>query len=163
MGARSLRVVLLFSVLGATPLAAQGVRYGVGGSGFAALKSGGGSDFGFGVAVDYFPGGPIGARLDGSWIFQTGDDGVVLNGDVTYNLHTSSPSVHPFVMGGMSLRSSQDFDASTQLGFNAGAGINFHLRGSPVGLWADGRFQRFFSPGASGLQFMAGVRLGQGE
>jgi hypothetical protein len=161
--ARLARVVLLASAVGVAPLAAQGMRYGVGGSGFVSLESGGGSDFGFGAAVDYYPGGPIGARLDGSWIFRAGDDGVVLNGDVTYNLHTISPSVHPFVVSGLSLRASQDFDASTQLGFNAGAGINFHLRSSPIGLWADGRFQHFFSPGANGLQFMAGVRLGEGE
>jgi hypothetical protein len=163
MYARFAGLILVASALAAAPLAAQGFRYGVGGSGLVSLENGGGSDFGFGVAFDFYPGGPLGARLDGSWIFQTGDDGVVLNGDATYNMHTASPSVHPFLMGGLSLRASQDFDASTQLGLNAGAGINFHLRSSPIGLWADGRFQHFFSPDVNGLQFMAGVRLGEGE
>jgi hypothetical protein len=157
-----LTAFVILATLISSPAFAQGARFGVGGSGDVSLEDNGGSDFGFGAAFDYYPGGPVGFRLDGSWIFHTGDDGVLLNGDATYNF-VNHPSIHPFLMGGLSLGASQDFDESTQLGLNAGAGINFHLRNSPVGLWADGRFHHFFSPDNNGLQFMAGVRFGDGE
>ncbi len=162
MRTRLAGLVVLASLMGALPASAQGVRFGVGGSGDISLEDNGGSDFGLGAAMDYYPGGPVGFRLDGSWIFRTGDDGVLLNSDATYNF-VNHPSVHPFLMGGLSLGASQSFDASTQLGLNAGAGINFHLRNTPIGLWADGRFHHFFSPDNNGLQFMAGMRFGEGE
>jgi hypothetical protein len=163
MRTRIAGLILLASLTGVAPASAQGMRVGFGGTGLVSLESGGGSDFGLGAALDYYPGGTVGFRADGSWIFRGGRDGLLFNTDATYNFRTQAPSVHPFLIGGLSLASNQDFDAATQLGLNAGAGINFHLRSSPVGLWADGRFHHFFSPDNNGLQFMAGIRLGEGE
>jgi hypothetical protein len=163
MRARLEGFVLLASLIGVIPASAQGMRFGIGGSGLVSLEEGGGSDFGFGAAMDYYPGGPVGFRLDGSWIFQTGDDGLIFNGDATYNFVKNSPSIHPFLIGGLSLATFQYFVAATKLGLIAVAGINFHLRRSPIGLWADGRYHHLFSPDSNGLQFMAGVRFGEGE
>ena len=155
-------LALLASLIGTTTATAQGARWGVGGSGLVSLETGGGSDFGFTGLFDYYPGGKLGYRVDGSWIFETGTDDLLFNADATYNFVTGSPSVHPFIMGGGTVAALTNFD-DANVGVNVGAGINFHLRNSPLGLWADGRYHHLFSPSFNGLQFTAGVRLGKGE
>lgn len=158
-------LVLLAAMAGAVPAEAQGVRFGVGIVPVISLEDEGGSDFGIGGQVDFLPtgnpDGHWGARVDGAYIFNEFSNYLLWNGDVAYHFTTASPSIHPFLLGGAALRHGGDIDA--QFGIGAGAGTNIHLSGSPVGLYVDARFQRFFDPGFSQLQLGGGVRFGQGE
>ena len=154
---RRLVVLVLAAVLLAAPRAeAQGIRYGLGGTVQFSLEDGGGSDFGVSGVVDFIPSGHLGFRLDGSYMFNEGDNYFLINGDAAYHFTTSSRSIHPYVLGGVSLLG---FD-ETDFGVNIGAGANFHRSGSSIGFFADLRFNRFFDSDASGLQLMGGVRFG---
>lgn len=155
-------LVLVAAMAGAVPAEAQGVRFGVGIVPVISLEDNGGSDFGVGGQVDYIPGGNWGARVDGSYMFGEGSDYFLWNADLAYHFTTASPSIHPFLLGGAAFRNGGEF-VEEQFGIGAGAGANFHLTGSPVGLYVDARFQRFFDPGFSQLQLGGGVRFGQGE
>jgi hypothetical protein len=154
---RRLVVIALAAALFAAPRAeAQGVRYGLGGTVQFSLEDGGGSDFGVSGVVDFIPAGHLGFRLDGSYLFNEGDNYFLINGDAAYHFTTSSHSIHPYVLGGASLLG---FD-ETDFGINIGAGANFHRSGSSIGFFADLRFNRFFDSDASGLQLMGGLRFG---
>lgn len=154
---RRLVVLALAAALLAAPRAeAQGIRYGLGGTVQFSLEDGGGSDFGVSGVVDFIPSGNLGFRLDGSYLFNEGDNYFLINGDAAYHFTTSSHSIHPYVLGGVSLLG---FD-ETEFGVNIGAGSNFHRSGSSIGFFADLRFNRFFDSDASGLQLMGGVRFG---
>jgi hypothetical protein len=154
---RRLVVIALAAVLIAAPRAeAQGIRYGLGGTVQFSLEDGGGSDFGLSGVVDFIPAGNFGFRLDGSYLFREGDQDFLINGDAAYHFTTSSESIHPYLLGGVSI---SGFD-ETEFGINAGAGANFHRSGSSIGFFADLRFNRFFDSDASGLQLMGGVRFG---
>ena len=156
MRTRSATLILALMLGGGTALQAQGVRYGLGGTVQFSLEEGGGSDFGVSGIVDFIPAGHLGFRVDGSYLFNEGDNYFLINGDAAYHFTTSSSSIHPYVLGGLSLLG---FD-ETDFGINAGAGANFHRSGSSVGFFADVRFNRFFDNDASGLQVMGGVRFG---
>ncbi|HEU5049220.1 MAG TPA: hypothetical protein VFU00_02785 [Gemmatimonadales bacterium] len=150
-------ITLAALCLAGTRADAQGIRYGLGGTGQFSLEEGGGSDFGFGAIVDFIPVGHLGFRLDGSYLFNEGDDYFLLNGDAAYHFSTASRTLHPYLLGGASLLG---FD-ETEFGVNVGAGANFHRPGGSVGFFADARFNHFFDNSVSGLQIMAGVRFGE--
>ncbi len=156
MRRRLVGIAMAAVLLSSSGLEAQGVRYGVGGTVLFSLEDGGGSDFGISGVVDFIPSGNLGFRLDGSFLFREGSQDFLINGDAAYHFTTSSESIHPYLLGGVSV---VGFD-ETRFGLNAGAGANFHRSGSSMGFFADVRFLRFFDPGESGLQLMGGVRFG---
>jgi len=149
-------IALAAMVLVSARLEAQGIRYGVGGTVQFSLEDDGGSDFGLSGVVDFIPAGNLGFRLDGSYLFREGDQDFLINGDAAYHFTTSSETLHPYLLGGVSIAG---FD-ETEFGINVGAGANFHRSGSSIGFFADLRFNRFFDSDASGLQLMGGVRFG---
>ena len=149
-------IAIAATLLLSARLEAQGIRYGVGGTVQFSLEDDGGSDFGISGVVDFIPSGNLGFRLDGSYLFREGDQDFLINGDVAYHFTTASESIHPYLLGGVSL---SGFD-ETEFGINAGAGANFHRSGSSIGFFADLRFNRFFDSETSGLQIMGGVRFG---
>jgi hypothetical protein len=149
-------IILAGAVAISSPLEAQGIRYGLGGTVQFSLEDEGGSDFGISGVVDFIPAGNLGFRLDASYLFREGDQDFLINGDAAYHFRTSSESIHPYLLGGVSIAG---FD-ETEFGINAGAGANFHRSGSSIGFFADLRFNRFFDSDASGLQLMGGVRFG---
>jgi hypothetical protein len=156
MSRRLVLIVLAATLLGAPRAEAQGIRYGLGGTVQFSLEDGGGSDFGISGVVDFIPAGNLGFRLDGSYLFNEGDNYFLINGDAAYHFTTASQSIHPYVLGGVSMLG---FD-ETDFGVNVGAGANFHRSGSSIGFFADLRFNRFFDSDASGLQLMGGLRFG---
>ena len=152
-------LVLVAAMAGAVPAEAQTVRFGVGIVPVIGLEDGAGSDFGIGAQLDYVPAGNWGVRLDGAYMF---DDYFLWNADGAYHFTTTSSRIHPFLLGGLAILNSDDF-GDAELGIGLGGGLNFHLPNSPVGLYVDARFQRFFDADFNQLQLGAGVRFGQGE
>jgi hypothetical protein len=96
---------------------------------------------------------PVGIQLDlllldfSSTIFQFTLDGV-------YTFSSSSKAFQPYIIAGLGLYNG-DF------GINAGAGADFAIKGSPIGFFADARFNVIFysGPDQSLLPINVGVRV----
>ncbi len=96
---------------------------------------------------------PIGLQLDmllldmSSTIFQFTLDGV-------FTFSSSSNAFQPYIIAGLGL-----YDGN--FGINAGAGADFAIKGSPIGFFADARFNLVFlsGPDQSILPINAGVRV----
>ena len=162
MRIRSVAALLVFAALLPSTALGQGARFGIGATATIGLEEGGGSNFGPTAIFDYIAGGHLGFRVDGSYLFETGSDLLLFNGDAVYHFSTSSASTHPFVMGGASLLAVSDFD-DTEFGINLGAGANFHRSGSSMGFFANALFQYFFDSEFKQLQLAGGVRFGENE
>ena len=160
MRIRSVAALLVFAAMIPATAQAQGARFGVGATATFGLEEGGGSNLGPTAIFDYVAGGNLGFRADLSYLFETGTDLLLLNGDAVYHFTTSSASMHPFIMGGASLLALSDFD-DTELGLNLGAGANFHRSGSSLGFFANAVFQYFFDSEVKQLQLAGGVRFGE--
>ena len=162
MRMRTAIAFLVLATLAPVPAQAQGARFGVGATATFGLEDGGGSNFGPMAIFDYIPGGHLGFRIDGAYLFETGTDFLLFNGDAVYHFTTSSARIHPFVMGGASLLALSDFD-DTELGLNLGAGANIHRSGSSIGFFANALFQYFFDSEFKQLQLAGGIRFGENE
>ena len=162
MRIRSVAAVLVCAALIPATTQAQGARFGIGATATIGLEDGGGSNFGPTAIFDYVAGGHLGFRADASYLFETGSDLLLFNGDAVYHFTTSSASMHPFLMGGLSVLALSDFD-DTELGINFGAGANFHRSGSSIGFFANALFQYFFDSEFKNLQLAGGVRFGENE
>jgi hypothetical protein len=96
---------------------------------------------------------PFGVQLDmllldmASTVFQFTLDGV-------FTFSSSSKAFQPYVIAGLGL-----YDGN--FGINAGAGADFAIKGSPIGFFADARFNLIFAsgPDQSILPINAGVRV----
>ena len=152
-------LVLFASLVGAVPAEAQTVRFGVGIVPVIGLEDGAGSDFGIGAQLDYVPAGNWGVRVDGAYMF---DEYLLWNGDVAYHFTTASSRIHPFLLGGLAVVNDDSFD-NAELGVGLGGGLNIHIPNSPVGVYVDARFQRFFDADFNQIQLGGGIRFGQGE
>jgi hypothetical protein len=125
---RTLALVLGLSAagaLGAAPAHAQGVRFGLAGTGLFSLEDGGGSDLGFtGLAQFGRSHGNVGFRLDASLLRGDGDWSQLVTGDVSYTFHTPESLLHPYVLAGAGVVHMRDL---TKPMAKAGGGLDYHL------------------------------------
>jgi hypothetical protein len=154
----ALGVATLAIVAGATaaPLAAQGVRFGVGGGPTFVLEDGGGTDF-HAMGTVAFGGGddlPVSFRVDGQ--YQLGDAANVLSGtgNVVYAFSVSEETkFRPYLIGGLGIYNInpdlEDADSETKFGINAGAGFTVPVGQGTTRLFGEARFHNVFTEGES--------------
>lgn len=156
----------LVAALSASSAQAQGVRFGVAGTGLFSLESGGGSQFG-GMALVAFGGGassPIGFRVDGTFLKKNGVTTIPVTADVIYTFVTAASSMfHPYLLAGGGLVHASGGGASvTKPMAKAGVGADYMM--SSVMLFGEATFDGFFYGGGSGttkaLQVNLGVKFG---
>ena len=148
--------LVVAALLQAAPLAAQGVRFGVGGGPTFVLEDGGGTDFhimgtaAFAVGEDL----PVTFRLDGQ--YQLGDLFDVLSGtaNAVYAFSVSDETkFRPYLIGGLgiyNLNPDSDLaDSQTKLGINAGAGFSVPVGQGTTRLFGEARFHNIFAEGES--------------
>jgi hypothetical protein len=128
----------------ASPVAAQGIRFGAGLGPAISLESGGGTDFhvmgtaAFGREV----GNPVYFRADGMLQFRSGSELFIGTGNVVYNFFVAEETrIRPYVIGGAGIYA----DGGTDVGINAGAGSIFALGNTPARLFAEARFHAIFA------------------
>ena len=163
---KGVAALAMVTVLGASTVHAQGVRFGVAGTGLFSLQSGGGSAFG-GMALVGFggkDGSPLGFRVDATFSKKSGVTTLPVTADVVYTFETAESSMfHPYLIAGGGLVHSSGFGASTTKPMaKAGAGFDY-MMGS-VMLFGEATFDLFFYGGAGGtgktLQTNVGVKFG---
>ncbi|HYC31484.1 MAG TPA: outer membrane beta-barrel protein [Gemmatimonadales bacterium] len=138
----------------AAPLAAQGVRFGVGGGPTFVLEDGGGTDFHI-MGTAAFAGGedlPVSFRVDGQ--YQLGDAADVLSGtaNAVYSFEVSDETkFRPYLIGGLGIYNiNPDFegaDSETKFGINAGAGFSVPVGQGSTRLFGEARFHNIFTSG----------------
>jgi hypothetical protein len=146
--------VAIAALTSASPLAAQGVRFGVGGGPTFVLEDGGGTDF-HAMGTVAFAGGddlPVSFRLDGQ--YQLGDDVDVLSGtgNAVYAFSVSEDTkFRPYLIGGLGIYNinpdAEGFDSETKFGINAGAGFNVPVGQGNARLFGEARFHNIFTEG----------------
>jgi hypothetical protein len=160
--------VAVVAMTSAAPLAAQGVRFGVGGGPTFSLEEGGGTDFhvlgtvAFGGSADR----PLSFRVDG--MYQLGDQFDVLSGagNAVYSFDVSEETrFRPYLIGGLGVyHVSPDGpgESSTEFGINAGAGFTVPVGSGTTQLFGEARFHNIFTEGESTslLPITLGVRFG---
>ena len=162
---RAVGAIAALAILSAaSPVAAQGIRFGAGVGPTFSLESGGGTDFhvmgtaAFGREVDH----PVNFRIDGILQFRTGSDLFIGTGNVVYNFAVSEDTrIRPYVIGGAGIYA----DGGTDFGINAGAGANFPLGSTPARLFVEGRFHAIFAEGntVTQLPITVGLMFGGGH
>ena len=140
----------------ASPLAAQGVRFGVGGGPTFVLEDGGGTDFHL-LGTVAFAGGddlPVSFRVDGQ--YQLGDAYDILSGtgNAVYAFSVSEDTrFRPYLIGGLGIYNvsfdNDLIDSQTKFGLNAGAGFNVPVGDGNMRLFGEARFHNIFIEGES--------------
>lgn len=174
-----LAVLAVASLAGAGSLAAQGVRFGVGGG--LLLPTGdykNGDKAGFLAGADgtyWLAGQQIGIRLDASYSQTSEKSGVLAHktkmigglAEVVYAFMTPSDQVRPYVLGGVGLfnvkLSAGGADTSeTKVAFGGGAGVAFKIGAGSTRLFVEGRYTsvKAFDTTLPFLGVKAGVRFG---
>jgi len=153
VGVASLALAAMSSV---APLAAQGVRFGVGGGPTFILEDGGGTDFHL-MGTAAFGGGadlPVSFRVDG--MYQLGDAVDVLSGtgNAVYSFSVSEGTrFRPYLIGGLGIYNinpdSDLADSETKFGINAGAGFTVPVGRGSTRLFGEARFHNVFTEGES--------------
>ena len=150
----------------ASTVTAQGVRFGVAGTGLFSLESGGGTAFGgtalvgFGGRIDH----PLGFRVDGSIVHGDGATSELATADVVYTFHTPERVLHPYLLAGGGVQHSPGF---TKPMAKAGAGFDYHLfhRNRGTVLFGEATFNLLFRGNGAGtgkaLQVNLGVKFGE--
>lgn len=141
-------------IIGAAPLTAQGVRFGVGGGPTFILEDGGGTDF-HALGTVAFAGGadlPVSFRVDGA--YQLGDDFDLLSGtaNAVYAFSVSDETkFRPYLIGGLGIYNinpdSDLADSETKFGINAGAGFSVPVGTGTTRLFGEARFHNVFTSG----------------
>ncbi len=158
---KGVAVLALAAVVGASSANAQGVHFGVAGTGLFSLESGGGSAFG-GMALVGFggkAGSPIGFRVDGT-VTHKGATQIIGTADIVYTFVTAASSMfHPYLLAGGGVTHVPNF---TKPMFKAGVGADYMM--GNVMLFGEATFDGFFYGGGSGmtkaLQANLGVKFG---
>jgi len=142
--------VAIAAFISASPLAAQGVRVGVGGGPTFVLEDGGGTDFHL-MGTVAFPLGedlPVSFRVDGQ--YQLGDAVDVLSGtaNAVYNFSVSEyTKFRPYLIGGLGIYNINPdvaaADSETKFGINAGAGFNVPVGQGNMRLFGEARASAF--------------------
>jgi len=146
--------VVLAATIGTTSVAAQGVRFGVGGGPTFVLEDGGGTDF-HAMGTVAFGGGadlPVSFRVDGQ--YQLGDAADVLSGtgNAVYAFSVSEETkFRPYLIGGLGIYNinpdAAGFDSETKFGINAGAGFTVPVGQGSTRLFGEARFHNVFAEG----------------
>ena len=132
-GVAALALVAAFS---ASSAQAQGVNFGIAGTGLFSLETGGGSMFG-GTALVGFGGSatsPLGFRVDGTVLHKNGITPVLGTVDVVYTFATAATSMfHPYLLagGGVYHQGAGDVDGSGVTKPMAKAGVGAASSSSP--------------------------------
>jgi hypothetical protein len=164
---KGVAVLAFAAVVGATTVEAQGVKFGVAGTGLFSLESGGGSEFGAMALVGFGgkAGSPIGFRVDGTFLKKNGVTSIPVTGDVIYTFATAASSMfHPYVLaGGGIIHASGGGESVTKPMAKAGVGADYMM--GKVMLFGEATFDLFFYGGNSGgtqkaLQTNLGVKFG---
>ena len=161
--------VVLAATIGTTPVAAQGVRFGVGGGPTFVLEDGGGTDFHVMGTAAFGGGGnlPVSFRVDGQ--YQLGDAADVLSGtaNAVYAFSVSEETkFQPYLVGGLGIYNvnpdAEGFDSETKFGINAGAGFTVPVGQGSTRLFAEARFHNIFIEGENRnlLPLTIGVMFG---
>lgn len=162
---KGVAALALASALFTTSAQAQGVQFGVAGSGLFSLEEGGGSDFG-GTLLVGFGGGadsPIGFRIDGTYIAS--DEALAMfTANVIYTFMTSADSkFHPYLIGtgGYLMDVGSDIIDVSDFLAGAGAGFNIMMENSNIRPFVEARFLNFFFEGNSSqsVQALLGVKF----
>jgi hypothetical protein len=163
---KGVAALALVAAVSASSAQAQGVRFGVAGTGLFSLESGGGSQFGA-MALVGFGGSatsPIGFRVDGTFLKKSGVTTLPITADIVYTFATAASSMfHPYLVAGGGIVHSSGFGESTTKPMaKAGVGADY-MMGS-VMLFGEATFDMFFYGGGSGttkaLQANVGVKFG---
>jgi hypothetical protein len=138
----------------AAPLAAQGVRFGVGGGPTFVLEDGGGTDFhvmgtaAFAVGEDL----PVSFRVDGQ--YQLGDAFDIFSGtgNAVYAFDVSDETrFRPYLIGGLGFYNvsfdDDALDSETKFGINLGAGFSVPVGSGNTRLFGEARFHNIFTSG----------------
>ncbi|MBA2626572.1 MAG: hypothetical protein H0U85_01015 [Gemmatimonadales bacterium] len=165
---RTVTVLAALAVIIGTPLAraeAQGVGFGLGGTGVFNLGSGSYSALGA-IGLVEFGGNarsPIHFRVDGTIAHGDGATFELVTADVVYAPHTPTSELHPYgVLGG----GIQHGAGNTSPMAKAGVGFDYHLfkRNHGTVLFGEGTFNLVFAGNGNGtdkqLQLNLGLKFG---
>ncbi len=172
---KGVAALALVAAVGASSAQAQGVNFGVAGTGLFSLESGGTSRFGVTGLVGF--GGsatsPIGFRVDGTFFpKKDGSTSVLATGDIVYTFATAASSMfHPYLLaGGGIIHSSYSNEGGSFTKPMAKAGVGADYMMGSVMLFGEATFDMFFygnsgtTSGKSGtdknLQANLGVKFG---
>ena len=148
--------VAIAAITSTSPLAAQGVRFGVGGGPTFVLEDGGGTDFHILGTVAFAAGEdlPVSFRVDGA--YQLGDAYNILSGtgNAVYSFNVSEETrFRPYLIGGLGIYNvsfdNDLIDNQTKFGINAGAGFTVPVGQGNMRLFGEGRFHNVFTEGGS--------------
>ena len=160
---RGVAALALATVFATSTANAQGVKFGVGGTGMFSLETGGGSSFG-GMFLVGFGGGPdkmLSFRVDGTVLRDNGVTQLIPTVDVVYTFRSSETSMfHPYLLaGGGIVHTRFDGEGDTRPMAKAGAGFDYAM--SSVTLFAEPTFNLFFYEGntSKALQVNVGVKF----
>ena len=157
----------LMSVVSFSTANAQGVRFGVAGTGLFSLETGGGSEFG-GMALVGFgsPTSMIGFRVDATVLHKSGVTPIIGTGDITYTFKTAeTSSIHPYLLAGGGIEHiSVAGVSSTKPVAKVGAGFDYNLPNGKMAIFAEPTFNLLFLGSGAGtqkaLQVNVGVKFG---
>jgi opacity protein-like surface antigen len=174
-----LAVLAVASVAGAGSLAAQGVRFGIGGG--LLMPMGDYKDLdkaGFLVGADgtyWMAGNALGIRLDASYSQTSEKSGVpahkvkMIGGlaEIVYAFLTPADQIRPYILGGVGmfnvkLVGSGADTSETKVGFGGGAGLAFKVGSGSTRLFVEGRYTsvKSFDVTLPFVGVKAGVRFG---
>ncbi len=161
----TIATLLLAGFVAAPSIAhAQGVTFGVAGTGLFSLESGGGSSFG-GMGLVGFGGkehNPVSFRVDGTVLSNNGTS-ILGTADIVYTFHSPTSMLHPYLLAGGGI---VHVPSLTKPMAKAGAGVDYHFQHRNRGavLFGEATFDLFFYGGGSGtskaLQLNVGVKFG---
>ena len=161
--------VAIAVVTGVSPVAAQGVRFGVGGGPTFILNEGGGTDFHLMGTIAFAAGEdlPVSFRVDGQ--YQLGDVADILSGtgNAVYSFSVSEDTrFRPYLIGGLGIYNfsfdNDLVDSQTKFGINAGAGFTVPVGQGNMRLFGEARFHNVFLEGENGqlLPITIGIMFG---
>jgi hypothetical protein len=166
--AKAFAAVAVAAVIGASSATAQGVRFGVGGTGLFLLNTGGGSAWG-GTALLGFgarESSPVSFRIDATVIHGQGETDIAGSANVLFTFRSAPSSMlHPYVLAGggvYHLGAVDELTAETKPMVKAGVGVDYRMRS--VTLFAEPSILMVFlgsgSPALKFLQATVGVKFG---
>lgn len=175
----ALSLVALISIAGAGSLAAQGVRFGIGGGLLIPMGDyKNGDKAGILVGADgtyWLMGAPVGIRVAASYSQTSEKSGITAHktkmiggmGELVYAFGPNASPVRPYVFGGAGLfnvkLSAGGADTSeTKIGFGGGAGLAFKVGTGSTRVFVEGRYMTVkpFGVTLPSLGVTAGLRFG---
>lgn len=167
---RGVAALALATTFAATTAQAQGVTFGVGGTGDFSLETGGGSIFGGTVLVQKaLTNSPLGIRVDGTVEHKSGITPFFGTADLMYTFKTSESSmIHPYLLAGGGIYHASSGGVSfTKPMAKGGVGFDYALSGGKMAVFGEGTFNLLFRGSGAGtaksLQANVGVKFTGGK